>query len=107
LNRLEFMTSAVEAYRIHPPGTGGLRGGAREAHSHEGIRWPFVQFLLYNPYLFMGENGEIARDMERMLPVLVKCLLGFGLLDSEVQMLDVDMEADGKVQQRFCGHHGI
>jgi len=39
--------------------------------------------------------------------VFVKCLLGFGLLDSEVQMLDVDMEADGKVQQTFCGHHGI
>jgi len=75
------MTAAAEAYRIHPPGSGGLRGAGREAHSHEGIRWPFVQFLLYNPYLLTGGNTEIAEGMRRMVPALVadaKFLLEIG-----------------------------
>jgi len=48
-----------------------LKNVSKAAHQHEGIRWPFVQFLLYNPYIITSDNKELATKLEADIPELM------------------------------------
>jgi len=66
-----FAIAAKLAFGTRRPQSHQLKNVSKAAHQHEGIRWPFVQFLLYNPYIITSDNKELATKLEADIPELM------------------------------------